>query len=316
MSNKIKTPVLFIIFNREDTTIQVFNRIKSVRPSRLYIVADGPRKVNPLDKEACRRTREIIDLVDWDCDVFKNYSEENMGCKKRVSTGIDWFFENEEFGIILEDDCLPETSFFMFCEELLEKYKNDDRVSLISGSRFNDKKIGFSDYYFSKIPQIWGWATWRRTWDKYDINMLNYQNFKKKYTIKEIWKDKKIQNYWMDVFEDAYNGDINTWDYQLVFSIFMNKNLCICPNVNLISNIGFGKNSTNTLVLDKRISRLTLEKIDFPLEHPHHIEYDEGNDIYINNIYIKNYRIKKILKEIRLFNITRRLYRYLLSSHL
>lgn len=313
MLKNMKTPILFIIFNREDTTRQVFNKIRDAKPTKLYIVADGPREKNISDKEACQRTREIIDLVDWDCKVFKNYSEDNMGCKKRVSSGIDWFFENEEFGIILEDDCLPEISFFLFCEELLEKYKNDNRVSLISGSYFNDKKIGSADYYFSKIPQIWGWATWRRTWNKYDLNMSGYQDFRENHTIEKIWGKKEIQNYWNDVFEEAYNGSINTWDYQLVFSIFVNKGLCICPNVNLVSNIGFGNGSTNTLVSDNRIAKLNLEKIEFPLQHPQNVDYIEDSDIYINNIYLKNYKIKKILKKLRLFNTIRKLYKCFLS---
>jgi hypothetical protein len=313
MDSNFKTPILFIIFNRPDTTIRVFNEIKKIKPTKLYIVSDGPRLNKIGEKEKCEETRKIIDLIDWQCQVFKNYSDINLGCKKRVSSGIDWFFKNEEQGIILEDDCLPDLSFFGFCEELLKKYENNDKIAMISGNHFNTNKIGEADYYFSKIPNIWGWATWRRAWQKYDLGMSKYLDFKVQDKIKNIWTNKKNRNYWRYIFEEVYNNKINTWDYQFTFSVFLNNSLCISPNFNLVSNIGFGKEFTKTLLTDKRVANLEINKVNLPLKHPKNIEYYESNDNYINKIYLKNFIIKKIFKKLGIFNIIKKVYIYLTS---
>ena len=156
--------VLFIIFNRPETTQRVFDAIRLAKPTRLYIAADGPRENKTGEKELCEQARKIAQNVDWDCEVKTLFQKENLGCGKAVSHAISWFFENEDMGIILEDDCLPHQSFFKYCEELLEKYKNNDRIGIISGNNFQKKrKIGSFSYYFSDIVNIWGWATWARS---------------------------------------------------------------------------------------------------------------------------------------------------------
>ena len=306
-----KTPILFIVFNRPDTTSRVFDEIRKIKPSKLYIVADGPRIDKIGEKERCEEVRNIIDKVDWDCEVFKNYSDINLGCKKRVSSGIDWFFENVEEGIILEDDCLPSQSFFYYCQELLEKYKDNDQIAVISGNNFNLKKIGEGDYYFSRIPHIWGWATWRRSWKNYDINMHNYPSFRKEKNINKIWSNKRIQKYWTYIFDEVYKNNISTWDYQLSFSVFLNNKLCICPNTNLVSNIGFGESFTNTLILDKKVAELNRGEISLPLIHPEKIEYNEDNNKQIYKSYLKFFEIKKFLKFIGIFKIIRNTYLYI-----
>ncbi|MDD2680639.1 MAG: nucleotide-diphospho-sugar transferase [Patescibacteria group bacterium] len=312
--NQFNTPILFLIFNRLETTKQVFAAIRERRPKYLFVAADGPRDGKIGEAEICEEVRQFVKgSIDWDCEVKTLFRGENLGCKLAVSGAINWFFSQVKEGIILEDDCLPDQSFFPFCENLLEKYRNSNEVAIISGNNFNNKEISEASYYFNKIPHIWGWATWRRTWEKYDVKMSEYQNFKKEEKIKNIWSDKRVQNYWINIFNEVYNNKIDTWDYQLTFSIFLNNNLCICPNVNLVSNIGFGKDSTNTLVSNKSITNLPVNNIIFPLIHPKKIEYNEKNDDIINNFQLKNYRLKKVLKYLGIFSLVKKVYTHVLS---
>lgn len=314
-NNFFKTPILFLIFNRPDSAMRVFEVIKRNRPACLYIAADGPRLVKQGEKEICDRLRKnILDKIDWPCEVKTLFRNVNLGCKIAVSSAIDWFFNNVEEGIILEDDCLPEDSFFCYCQELLEKYRHNDNIALISGDHFSNKKISGYSYYFVQVPHIWGWATWRRTWKKYDVKMSEYLDFFNQNKIKEIWSERRIQNYWLDIFNEVYENKIDTWDYQLTFSIFLNKQFCICPNVNLVSNIGFGQNSTNTLVADGKSANLAIEKIVFPLVHPEKIVYNENMDICVGKISSKRYKIKKFLKYFGIFTFIKKIYIYGLSN--
>ena len=167
------SPVLFIIYNRPETTRQTFEAIKNVQPQRLYIAADGP-KTNK-DIPLCAETKEILQSINWLCDIKTLFRENNLGCKKAVSSAISWFFDQEEMGIILEDDCLPAVDFFIFCDEMLQKYKDKDEISIISGCNFqHGKKRGDFSYYFSHLTHIWGWASWRRVWNDYSLNMDGY----------------------------------------------------------------------------------------------------------------------------------------------
>lgn len=309
MSEYLKTPILFLTFNRLDTTKRVFEVIKEVRPQRLYIASDGPRESVAGESFKVKMVRDyLVANIDWGCDVRVLFKDKNLGCKVAVSDSIDWFFKNEERGIILEDDCLPDKSFFQFCEELLERYENNEEISVISGNNINKEKIGDFDYYFSKIPRVWGWATWRKKWEKYDLAMSNFTSFKERCLVKEIWSNKNVQEYWLDILNEVYENKIDTWDYQLTFSLFVNKCFSICPNDNLVSNIGFGKEFTNTALVDKRVSGIETKRMFFPINHPEKIEYFEQNDEYSNNVFLKNYRIKKFLKKIGFFNIFKRLY--------
>lgn len=311
---KTTNPVLFLIFNRLDTTKQVFDIIRQAKPTKLYIASDGPRLEVINEEEKVKEVRDyVISNIDWSCEIGTLFREKNLGCKLAVSSAITWFFENEEQGIILEDDCLPDISFFQYCDELLEKYKNNPFVAMIGGNNFNPKKIGSADYYFSKIPHIWGWATWKRTWDLYDINMTKYQDFKKEGLMKNIWTDPKVQNYWLGILDEAYANKINTWDYQFTFSLFLNNKLCINPNTNLVSNIGFIKGSTNTILTDSRVADLSYRKIDFPLKHLEAINYSEENDQAINKIYLRFYKTKRILKKIGIFYIIKKTYLLFIS---
>ncbi len=296
MEKSFDIPILFIIFNRPNTTIRVFNQIKKIKPKKLYVVADGARNNKEGEDSKCNEVRGIINSIDWDCEVFKNYSEINLGCKNRLSSGISWFFENEEMGIILEDDCLPDISFFYFCKELLIKHKDNERIGMISGNNFQFGKIKNEySYYFSKYSHIWGWATWRRAWKKYDVNMKKWPLLRKK--ISSVLPNIFDTVYWKIIFDDVYKGKIDTWDYQWTFTCFINNYLSIIPSINLVSNIGFcQKNATHTQRINK-FSNMKMSSINFPLSHPKTIEDDKRSDKIIRwqNYPLWKLIIKKIL---------------------
>lgn len=295
-----ETPVLLIIFNRPDTTRVVFDKIKEIKPKYLFIAADGPRLDKIDEKEKCLMTREIIKEIDWDCELKTLFREENLGCRLGVSSAIDWFFGNVEEGIILEDDCLPNDSFFKFCANLLKHYRYDERVMHISGDNFQDGiKRGNGSYYFSKFNHVWGWATWRRAWDLYDLEMKTFLKFKSLNLIQNVWPDKIRQNYWLKIFELAYQKKINTWDYQWEYAILKNNGLCILPNYNLVSNIGFGSEATHT----KNSSSLANMKTEELTEiiHPNFLLVDDKADLYSfkkifsQNVFVKIFNRLKFL---------------------
>jgi hypothetical protein len=275
----LNTPVAFLVFNRPDTTKLVFDEIRRARPNKLLLVADGPRLEIIGEIEKCNAVRDIINSVDWPCEVIKNYSDINLGCKIRVSSGINWVFEQVDEAIILEDDCLPDQSFFSYCATLLEKYKEDERIMQISGCNFqNGIQRGNGSYYFSTYHHIWGWATWKRAWKKYDLEMKAYPDFIKSNQIKNYWNDKRIQKFWTNIFNAAYNGEIDTWDQQWAFTISSQNGLTILPNVNLISNIGFGINATHTKKNSKE-SNLKSYRLNI-VSHPTFVSPDYKADLY------------------------------------
>jgi len=249
-SNKIlKTPILFLIFNRPDSTQIVFNEIKKAKPAQLFVSADGPREGRPRDRELCLATREIIKQVDWDCEVYTKYYDDNAGLKIAVSTAIDWFFENVDAGIILEDDCLPSQSFFWFCQELLEKYHDDERIMQISGNNYLfGGKVFDSTYYFSRLNDIWGWATWKRAWDYYDVHMKTFPKFKEQEQIINYIVDPEIQEWLMGYFERDYNANERNglWSSQWSYAICAQNGMTIAPSTNLVQNIGIQGEATNS----------------------------------------------------------------------
>ena len=278
-------PVLFLIFNRPDTTQLVFDEIRKAKPAQLFVAADGPRKDRPDDIENCRKTREIIRQVDWDCNVSTLYRDENLGCKRGVSSAIDWFFSHVEEGIILEDDCVPDQSFFPFCQELLERYRDDERVMMISGDNFQfGKQRTEYSYYFSRYVHIWGWATWKRAWNYYDISMNLWPLIRDGDWLMDILDDRNAVNYWTHCFEDTHAGKIDTWDYEWVFACWIQTGLSVMPNVNLVTNIGFDKSGTHTQG-DTIFSRLPAKKAKFPLVHPKYIIRDCKSDNYTEHIW-------------------------------
>jgi hypothetical protein len=244
----LKSPVLLITFNRPDTTEQVFNAIRKAKPSRLYIFNDGPRKGNVKDKVARDNISQIVDNVDWECSVKKNFPDSNKGCGPGVSGAISWAFENEDRLIILEDDCVPTATFFSYCDHLLEKYKDDTRISMISGNNYTERN-NYTDtsYFFSKYGHIWGWATWKRAWEKYDYHMLDWPEFNKTLQLQNIFRKPGEINFMRRYFERVYNQkEKGTWDHQWFFCRIKENGLSIIPSHNLVTNVGFvGTHSEN-----------------------------------------------------------------------
>ena len=307
-----------LIYNRPDTTQKVFDAIKKAKPKQLFIEADGQREDKEGEKEKCEQARKIIEQVDWDCEVKTLFREKNLGCKIAVSSAIDWFFENVEEGIILEDDCLPDQSFFQFCKIMLEKYRNDTRIMMISGTNYLFNKVTISEsYFFSKIYAIWGWATWRRSWMKYDIDMNNWPEFRNNKQLTWIFNDKEIIEYYTSMFQATYSKRINTWDIQWVYSCIFNNGLALAPRKNLISNIGNTGTHTDSKIsifINMPTGTININNIKHPVFVIPNILCDkvawyniltEGNKL--------KYYIIKFMKRIKIYNYIKIVYRKLKS---
>lgn len=312
MKTHFSTPILFIIFNRLETTRRVFEAIKEVKPTQLFIAADGYRLGVAGEKEKCEEVKKyVLDSIDWECEVKTLFRDENIGCGKGPSEAITWFFENVEEGIILEDDCLPDQSFFYFCEELLARYKNDERIYMISGDNFVPEYYNNVDssYYFSNIPHIWGWATWRRAWSKFIFKINDFPAFVNNKKINDIWSSPKVKSFWLNRFQESYKYDLDIWDYQWVYAIWKNNGICIAPKINLVSNIGFNSDGTHTLFNFNKLQNIPGAEIQFPLIHPEHININNKMDNFINrNVFLKGYGLKSILKKLGLFDFIKKVY--------
>jgi len=305
------TPILLIVFNRPDTTKQVFESIKTIKPKQLFIAADGPRLSVPTDVEKCNEVKEIVKAIDWDCELKTLYRTENIGCGRGPSEAITWFFDNVEEGIILEDDCVPHTDFYKFCAEMLEKYRNNHQITSISGSNFqNGIKRGYASYYFSAFNPTWGWATWKRTWEKYEYNLASFSTEEIKILLKQYLKTKKQQDYYYNsyFYSKMHQMDNSAWDYQFTFLQWRLQGLSIIPNANLVRNIGFSTDATHTQLGEKH--PLFVRKTDaiYPINYPTKMEINLKADEYFFNKYIKHKtnlikKIKRIINKIRKIKI-------------
>ncbi len=292
----LRTPVLFLTFNRLDTTKKVFAEIRKAKPKQLFIASDGPRKDRPEEKEIVEKIRKyLLKNIDWTCKVKTLFRKKNLGCKYAVSGAIDWFFENVEQGIILEDDCLPNKSFFRFCEELLDKYKYEKRIMHISGTNFIDEKTKDmkESYYFSKNAHIWGWATWKRAWKNYDVEIqdkMTLKDLRKISTgILEYLKNKKR-------LKELKAKRFSTWDYQWDFTIGLEGGLAIIPKDNLVENIGFGDDATNTGGgLRKNVYLVRkFKEMKFPLSFRVQIKRENSLDRKIISLDLRRYLKRKL----------------------
>lgn len=296
-------PILLNVFNRADLTEQILNRIREVKPKVLYVHADGPRLSNQQDKIKCNAVREHIKRnVDWECDLHLLFREENLGCGIGPASAITWFFNNVEYGIILEDDCLPHMDFFLFCKEMLLYYKDDVRISSIAGSNFQDgRKWGKGSYYFSRHNRIWGWATWRRTWEHYDyyLNDYNLAMFGK--ILDSNFRNKKERQYWMRVYDMVKKNRMNEscWDYQFMFMQWRYGGLTITPNVNLISNVGSDEDATHTNWENNPNLHRKVESI-LPIVKNNNIKVSNFADGYYVRKYIlgRVSLVKRILRKL------------------
>ncbi len=285
MNNRFETAILFLVFNRPDTTQQVFNKIKEIKPKYLFVAADGPRPGKPGEDKKCLETRNIIKQIDWDCELKTLFREKNLGCGIAVSEGITWFFNNVEEGIILEDDCLPSQSFFQFCQIMLKYYRQDNRIWHIAGYNSQDGKTrGDADYFFSQETPIWGWATWRRVWKHYKLNLDTLKDLEQSNLKSCIKKSFQHSITAMFDFRNVFDGKINTWDYQYAFYQLINNGLSVIPNINLIKNIGFNDSATHTHRRKNLMANDQALEHDFEMiKHPMFIVPDKYADTYTYN---------------------------------
>jgi hypothetical protein len=286
----MRSPILFLVFNRPDVTKVVFEQIRRSKPSKLYIAADGPRASKDGELEQCEKVRRIVSGVDWECEVKTKFSHKNLGCKKAVSSAIDWFFSNEEEGIILEDDCLPHSDFFKFCDELLDRYRQDQRVGAICGTNlYNLNCVSENDsdtdsYYFSKGASVWGWATWKRVWDDYDPKISSWDILRDSPAFRSTFRHRKWKLL-VKTFNSVFDNRIDTWDYQFGFMLLKSNRLCATSNINLIENIGFNESATHTK------SKLSIEgnnksySLTWPLRHPIGFFPSSYKDNYLDLVY-------------------------------
>jgi hypothetical protein len=262
MENQFHTPILFLIFNRLDTAEQVFSKIRERKPAKLYVAADGPRADRPGELEKCLKTRALVERIDWECEVKTLFRSTNLGCKVAVSSAIDWFFENEEKGIILEDDCLPHPDFFPFCQEMLSRYSDDQSVFAVSGSNIIGSQSPDGDYFFSLCGGIWGWASWRRAWKNYSVDIRpqfspsNWERIRK--NLGHVSLAKTLEGL-MRV--SIVEREVNTWDFQWLFIRLLHGGKSIIPNSNLISNIGFTADSTHTAQTNHPLANLPVQPL-------------------------------------------------------
>lgn len=273
------TAIVFFIHNRPELTQKVFKAITSVKPSKLFIIADGPRQHRTGESEKCELARSVIQSVNWPCELYKNYSDINLGCNQRISSGLDWVFSQVEEAIILEDDCLPHPTFFQFCNELLAQYRDDNRVLTISGDnfQFGRQRTNYS-YYFSRYNHCWGWATWRRAWNLYDIEMQRWPEVRDNHWLSDWLDDPLAVLYWSRKFQSVYENRIDTWDFRWTFACWIQSGLSILPNVNLVSNIGFDDGGTHNRYRKNPYANLPTEALSFPLRHPPFVIRDRQAD--------------------------------------
>ncbi len=283
-------PVAIFIFNRPSTTKRVFDRIRLIKPRKLLIVADGAR--NEAERILCQESISIVENTDWNCTIERNYSRKNLGVVTRFVTGLDWIFSICEEAIILEDDCLPDVSFFHYCRRLLEKYRFDDNVMLVSGQTMTPPgKFTTDSYYFSRFALIWGWATWRSSWKRFHEGMKLWTYLRTTDWLSDIIENPVLCEYWRKSFDRALDGHVNTWDYQWMFIFFLFGGLSVIPGRNLISNIGFGPDSVNTKDVNSENANLPTYPMQFPLRHPSKVEVDFQADKYIaEKLWVTRYR--------------------------
>jgi hypothetical protein len=297
----MKTPVVLIIFRRPEKTQKLLNIIREIQPKQLFVIADAPRSHKLGEAEKCEKTRAIIETIDWDCQVYKNYSEQNLGSFKRIPTGLNWVFSQVEEAIILEDDCLPEKTFFPFCEELLEHYRHDQRVMTISGNNFQfGRQTTSESYYFSRYSHSWGWATWRRAWQYFDMNMTYWPRVKEQQLLNFILEDRRTRQYWEKIFQDVFDNQIVAWDYRWTFACWLQNALTILPSRNLVSNIGFDEDASHTTSKNHPFAYLPTYPMTFPLQHPPLMIRDGAADQFSQkNIFdpTLTYRLKRKLSK-------------------
>ena len=265
----VKSPVLLIAFNRPSETLEVIARLRDVKPKKLYFSVDGPRPSRASDIVFVEETKNLVSQIDWECEVVTRFLNKNMGCGEGVSSAISWALEEEDNLIILEDDIVPQLSFFRFCDELLDRYRDDDDVFAISGSNFVPIRMvdPAESYRFSSIPHVWGWATWKSSWTRYSFDITNWRKELSLKELREALGGSRVSTFlWAKLFDLVATKKVDTWDYQLFYAIIKTRTKVATANINLTENIGFGENATHTAVAPTHV--LAAGHMNFPLLHP------------------------------------------------
>jgi len=293
------SPILFIVFNRPEVTRRSFEVIRKAKPPRLYISSDGPRQDRPKELDLCQSVRKIVQDVDWPCQVFTLFREFNLGPKIAPSEAISWFFANEKEGVILEDDVEALPCFFEYCDEMLARYRDNSKVGLISGGNLisNHTKNLTQSYFFSRYASIWGWASWARVWNHYDVSMERLTDWKDNGGLKRLSRGNfMIQKFWNSKLEDTKSGKISTWDYQFNFMLWLHNMAAVIPRNNLTLNIGFGDDATHTSqTMPDFIAKSTPVQLEFPLTHAESVQLDDVLDGIIERT-IFNISLKSCLR--------------------
>jgi hypothetical protein len=282
----MSTAVALFLFRRPEQTRSVFERIREARPSRLFLIADGPRRGHEEEARDCERARAVVESVDWPCEVVRDFADENLGLKRRIPSGLDRVFNEVEEAIVLEDDCVPDPSFFGYCEQLLERYRDDERIVHVAGSQLLPDPPVAASYHFSRYVHIWGWATWRRAWRLFDVDLVDWHSRPEEE--REAWLRRTFEadderRFWRYVWNCA--PEIDNWDVQWAYVCLRRGRLSINPNRNLISNVGFGDEATNATVDPHAIAGRPLEGISFPLQHPSEVRRDVAADASASRLF-------------------------------
>lgn len=277
-------PILLCVFNRPGLTAHVMDAIARQRPRQLLIAGDGPRPDRPDDIQLVERTRRIVQRIDWDCEVEAKFCASNLGCRMHMANAITWAFERHEHLIILEDDCVPNDSFFRFCRDMLLRFDDDPRVMVVSGNSYPSLGFNGCSYRFTKYPLIWGWASWRRAWNRYDLEMTDWKDpAVQSRVLDQFTVDRSERKYWKNIFDAQAAGQINTWDYSWTFACWANDGVCILPRHNLVTNIGFGESATHTFDTGSPMANRQTFPLDV-VRHPPTLDRNEHADQKIRRI--------------------------------
>ncbi|MDR2971811.1 MAG: hemolysin hemolytic protein [Bacteroidales bacterium] len=305
---KCNVPVLLVAFNRLHTVQKTFEIIRKVQPPKLYIACDGARVDRKGENDKVEQIKNyLVSSVDWNCEVKTQFQDKNLGCGLGPYEAKKWFFTNEEMGILLEDDVVPNLSFFPYCEELLQRYRYDTRISMIGGFNFFDKGISSNTYYFSRYVLTSGaFASWRRAWKDYDFGISKWEQLKETDFIHKAYPQKHQAEYYAKTFDDVFSGNRNdAWDYQWSFLNLINDWKCILPCCNLVKNMGFGEDATHTISTTDNCAKLFANlpdaEIYFPIKHPVSFHFDfERDNKFLEMQVIKPLSVwQKIKREIK-----------------
>ncbi|MBF0364994.1 MAG: glycosyltransferase family 2 protein [Oligoflexia bacterium] len=301
-SYQVQSPVAFFIYNRPNLTQKIFNEVAKAQPKRLFVIADGP-KHSDYDRKLCEETRAVTENITWECEVTRFYSSTNLGCRSRISSGLNQLFDTVEEAIILEDDIFPHESFFRFCDEMLTRYKDNPQIMMVAGCNVFQTTHPHYSYFFSRYPSIWGWATWKRAWKRYDVNICEWPRRKKSKALHSYFTNAIEVKIFSSLWNDIYYEKFDTWDYQWDYCRFFSKGIGIIPSENLITNLGFGAHATHTKDRNNFLASLPLSALNFPLFHPQRVEiYKDYDEIYFRRLlYRPPWRIQlsKIKKKVK-----------------